>query len=204
MKRVASFVLAALIAAAAASQDADPKAKPGIPETRVSDAAKGRRMGEAKPLVMEKDREVYGNELQFKENTKLADVLKDPKAFVGRKIRVTGVIDGVCQKRGCWMNVKDGDSKTFVKFTDYAFFVPLDVAGRNVVIEGTPKEQEVSEAMRRHYAQDAGKSKEEIEKIKGSETTVMLVVDAVEIGAAAKIDAPKAAESRKNTGGPRQ
>jgi Domain of unknown function (DUF4920) len=192
MKTLASIFLAAFVAASAVSQDQDPKAKPAGAESRPSAESKPRRMGLAVPVLIEKDREVYGNELQFKETTKLAEVLKDPKSYAGRKVRVSGEIDSVCQKKGCWVVLKDGDARTQVTFTDYSFFVPLDVAGRKVSIEGIAKEKEIPEAMRRHYAQDAGKSKEEIEKIKGPEKTIVFVVDAIEIGPAAKADATKA------------
>jgi Domain of unknown function (DUF4920) len=196
MKTFTSLVLAALIAASAVSQDKDPKAKPAGPESRPSAQAKDRRMGEAVPVLMEKDREVYGAELQFKEETKLAEVLKDPKSFEGRKVRVSGVIDSVCQKRGCWIILKDGDARTQVKFQGYGFFVPFDVAGRKVSVEGVAKETEISEKMRRHYAEDAGKSKEEIEKIKGPEKAVMFVVDCVEIREAAKATESKPVEKK--------
>jgi hypothetical protein len=195
MKIVAAFALVTFLAAPVLCQEPAEK-KPTATDTRPS-MQPNRRMGEAKPLVMEKDREVYGAEVQIKEATKLEDVIKNPKEFKDRKLKITGTIVNVCQKRGCWMNIKDGDAKTMVKFTDYGFFVPLDVDGRTVTVECTASEKEISEAMRRHYAQDAGKSKEEIEKIKGSEKGVMLIADGVEIGpkVETKVD-PKAAESK--------
>ena len=52
--------------------------------------------------------------------------------------KVTGQINNVCQMKGCWMNISD-DAATepvFVQFKDYAFFVPKDAAGKEVVIEG--------------------------------------------------------------------
>jgi hypothetical protein len=196
MKTLAAFVLAVLVAVPMLAQDPAPKAKePAATDTKPS-IEPARRLGEAKPLVMEKDREVYGAELQLKETTKLEDIVKNPKEYAGRKLRVSGVIEGVCQKRGCWMNIKDGDAHTKVTFTGYGFFVPFDVAGRNVIVECTAIEKDIPEAMRRHYAQDAGKSKEEIEKIKGSEKGVMLTADAVEIGAPAKAAESKPAEKK--------
>jgi hypothetical protein len=197
MKTLASILIASMFAASSVCQDQDPKAKPVKAESRPSADAKSRRMGEAVPIVMEKDREVYGAELQFKETTKLADVLKAPKDYAGRKVRVDAEIDSVCQKRGCWIIVKDGDARSQVKFQGYGFFVPFDVAGRKVAIEGVAKETEISEAMRRHYAQDAGKSKEEIEKIKGPEKAIMFVVDAVEIGPPVKAAESKPAAEKK-------
>lgn len=184
MNRFAPLALAALVATFACGQDTDPKPnKPPAAESRPADG-KARRMGLAKPIVMTPEREVYGAELTMKDATTLADIVKDPKAFDGKRVRVAGTIGDVCQKKGCFMFLKDGQMKTQVKFKDYGFFVPFDVSGRTVVVEGIPQVKELSEAWRRHYAEDQGKSKEEIEKIKGPETVVMLMVDAVEIRSA--------------------
>lgn len=196
MKTVASLLLAGLAASSLWAQEGGKDGKPATPESRASADAKGRRMGLAVPIVMEKDREVYGAEIQLKETTKLGDVIKNPEQFVGKKIRVSAVIEGVCQKKGCWMNVKDGDARSQVKFTDYGFFVPLDAAGRAVIVEGIAKETVLTEAWRRHYAEDAGKSKEEIEKIKGSELVVMIVADAVEIRGGASAAESKPVEKK--------
>ena len=49
-----------------------------------------------------------------------------------------------------------------VRFKDYGFFVPKDIGGKDVIIEGQAYATEVSVEELRHYAEDAGKSKEEI------------------------------------------
>jgi hypothetical protein len=201
MKRFALLALAALIATSATAQQTDPKGtKPAGAESKATAPDKDRRMGLAKPIVMTKEREVYGAELTLKENTKLSEIAKNPKAFEGKKVRVTGAIGDVCQKKGCFMYLSEGDMKTQVKFTGYAFFVPLDVEGRTATVEGTPKVKVLTEGMRRHYAEDRGLPKEEIEKIKGDETVVMLEVDAVEITGAAKPAAPVESKPAKKEG----
>jgi hypothetical protein len=69
------------------------------------------------------------------------------------------------------MNVDLGDGKQMmVRFKDYGFFVPLDAGGRTVVMEGVAFREVLSVDMLRHYAEDGGKSKEEIEKITEPET----------------------------------
>jgi hypothetical protein len=52
-----------------------------------------------------------------------------------------------------------------VTFKDYGFFVPLDAAGKTVIMEGKAYYDTTSVDMLRHYAEDAGESPEEIEKI---------------------------------------
>ena len=48
-----------------------------------------------------------------------------------------------------------------------------------IIIEGTASREVINEAMRRHYAEDAGKSKEECESIKGDETKLSFLADGV-------------------------
>lgn len=97
------------------------------------------------------------------EATKLSEKMKDKKTM---EAKVTGTIVEVCKKKGCWMTVDIGNNqKMRVTFKDYAFFVPKDANGQKVVIEGVAQKEVTDVATLKHYAEDAGKSKEEIEKI---------------------------------------
>lgn len=80
-------------------------------------------------------------------------------------IKVRGKVSAVCQKKGCWMIITDGDKEIKVVFKDYSFFVPKDIAGYEVIVEGPLFYETISVEQRKHYAQDAGSSPEEIEKI---------------------------------------
>ena len=94
--------------------------------------------------------------------------------------KVTGTVESVCQAKGCWMKVKTGDGQTMrVTFKDYGFFVPKDIVGKTVVMEGTAETTTTPVAELRHYAEDAGKSKAEIEKITEPEKAVTFVADGV-------------------------
>ena len=92
----------------------------------------------------------------------LNNVLKDNK-YTGR---ITGKVVEVCQEKGCWMKIEKADGqKMMVKFKDYSFFMPKNIQGRDVVVDGEVVEKEVSVKQLQHYAKDAGKSEEEIRKI---------------------------------------
>ncbi len=82
-------------------------------------------------------------------------------------VKVKGRVDAVCQNKGCWMKLTDGKdaSAMMVQFKDYGFFVPKDIAGREVIIEGYAYRAVTPVDELRHLAEDAGKSKEEIEAI---------------------------------------
>lgn len=86
----------------------------------------------------------------------------------------------VCQAKGCWMtlNLEDGN-EVMVKFKDYGFFMPKDIAGKEVIINGKAFVNEVSVDELRHYAEDAGKTDEEIESITEPEKTFSFEADGV-------------------------
>lgn len=75
-------------------------------------------------------------------------------------------IEEVCQAAGCWVNVDKGDGETFmVRFKDH-FTIPVETKiGSKAFLHGVAYMDTVSVEMLRHFAEDAGKSKEEIAKI---------------------------------------
>lgn len=89
------------------------------------------------------------------------------------KVKITGKIEAVCQKKGCWMNINIGNNQSMkVSFKDYAFFVPKDASGKTVFAEGVAYNDTTSVDDLKHYAQDAGKTKEEIENITQPEINI--------------------------------
>lgn len=79
--------------------------------------------------------------------------------------KMTGKINEVCSKKGCWMTLDMGnDKEVMVRFKDYGFFMPLNAEGE-VVVNGKAFVEETSVDELRHYAEDAGKSAEEIAAI---------------------------------------
>jgi hypothetical protein len=96
--------------------------------------------------------------------------------------QVKAKVTEVCKAEGCWIKVqkKDGSSM-MVRAKDHAFLMPENIVGKTVLIEGNATIKEVSEEMRKHYAEDAGKSKKEIAKIKGSEKDVQFSASGVKV-----------------------
>lgn len=81
-------------------------------------------------------------------------------------VKLSGKITNVCQKKGCWMKMDLGNNQSLrVTFKDYAFFVPKDAGGKEVIVEGYAFNDTISVEELKHYAEDAGSTKEEIEKI---------------------------------------
>ncbi|MBN8826036.1 MULTISPECIES: DUF4920 domain-containing protein [unclassified Spirosoma] len=109
--------------------------------------------------------------------TQLANKMGDKPQMPAK---VEGTVESVCKVKGCWMKLKTADGQTMrVTFKDYGFFVPKDIEGKTVVVEGLAETTTTPVADLRHYAQDAGKSKEEIEKITQPEKALTFVADGV-------------------------
>lgn len=81
-------------------------------------------------------------------------------------VKVSGVVSEVCKAEGCWIRMEAPDGPMLIKMKDHKFLVPLSLNGKTVVVQGTATRKETSVEMLRHYAEDAGKSKTEIEAIK--------------------------------------
>ncbi len=125
-----------------------------------------------KETVLEKKKEEYtlfGAKLSDATIQNRADVLKSYNGLkIGDTVTVkfASKINDVCTKKGCWMKVPlSNDEEIMVRFKDYGFFMPLDSQGKDVIVEGKAFVKVTPVDELRHYAEDAGKSKEEIEKI---------------------------------------
>ncbi|MEQ8909492.1 MAG: DUF4920 domain-containing protein [Vicingaceae bacterium] len=82
------------------------------------------------------------------------------------KVKISATATDVCQKKGCWMKVQTADGgKMRIRFKDYGFFVPKDISGKQVVFEGVAFQDTTTVEDLKHYAEDAGKSAEEIAAI---------------------------------------
>ena len=81
-------------------------------------------------------------------------------------MKVRGTVNEVCKEKGCWiiMKLSNGDDMR-VTFKDYKIFVPKDLTGKEVVLDGFAYTDTTSIEDQRHYAEDGGKSAKEIAKI---------------------------------------
>ena len=100
-------------------------------------------------------------------------------------LKFTSQVKEVCQNKGCWMRMDLGENEAMVKFKDYGFFMPKNIAGQDVIVDGVAFVEEMSVEEQRHYAEDAGKTKEEIEAITEPKRTLSFISSGVLIPSAA-------------------
>jgi hypothetical protein len=126
--RTASLILFALVAAFESAAGASPPIPPG------SD---------------------FGAGLTLSELTPLAEVVRAPEKFEARPVLLRGRISDVCQRKGCWVVLRDGGEQVRVRFHDYSFFLPTDASGSEAFVEGIVKVEELSQKAARHYAMES-------------------------------------------------
>lgn len=89
-------------------------------------------------------------------------------------------VNSVCKKKGCWMQLDlDGEEEAMVTFKNYEVVVPTDIEIKQVVVEGSAYISEPSVEEPLHFAEDAGKSAEEVQAIRQPEKTFSFLADAV-------------------------
>lgn len=120
---------------------------------------------------------VYGEDFEAAEVIGANQVAALVQHGEQKELTVEAKINECCQKKGCWMNVDLGnDEEMRVTFKDYGFFMPLDCGGKTAVMKGIAYYDTIPVDYLRHYAEDAGKSQEEIEAI--TEPELQLVFEA--------------------------
>lgn len=127
--------------------------------------------------------QTYGEKFEATEIVKTANLGTYMADMDSAALTLSGVIEETCTKKGCWMTLKLPNDETIrVTFKDYGFFVPKEgQEGKVATVNGyaVMKEQSVDEL--RHYAEDAGKSEEEIAKITEPVRSYTFVADGVTI-----------------------
>ena len=77
-----------------------------------------------------------------------------------------GKLTEVCSKAGCWINVDKGNGETFMVIFKDHFTIPTDTKiDTEAYLHGVAYWDTVSVELLQHFAEDAGKSPEEIAKI---------------------------------------
>ena len=98
------------------------------------------------------------------------------------RVTIKGKVTAVCPKKGCWVTLENTQNiEVFVKMKDYAFFLPQNIAGKTILLDAKVTKQETSVKELRHYAEDAGKSKEEIAKITKPKTEIRVLANGIKV-----------------------
>ena len=111
---------------------------------------------EPKPIAVVDGHAVYGAQMPAGDAVTIGAALSDMDRYAGKAQKFSGRVTKVCQKKGCWMVLADGETHARVMFGKDDFFIPKDSSG-DAVVFGTLSAKEMSEATAKHLAEDEGK-----------------------------------------------
>ncbi|HEY1403148.1 MAG TPA: DUF4920 domain-containing protein [Pyrinomonadaceae bacterium] len=113
-------------------------------------------------------------------SVEFADVLKRPAKFAGKRVRIEGVVERVCQSEGCWMQIapQPGAAGIRVTFKDHSFFVPKDSKSMKFKAEGEFFVKVLDKAQVDHLVEDGAKIER---KADGTADEIRFVATGVEL-----------------------
>jgi hypothetical protein len=90
------------------------------------------------PLLAGDEATKYGDGVNLDQAVAVEALLGSPDDYLGKTVRVDGVITGVCKKRGCWMQVTDPETGNGVriKVDDGVIVFPYEAMGKKASAEG--------------------------------------------------------------------
>jgi hypothetical protein len=110
------------------------------------------------------DETKLGAGVTIKDATPIPLIVKSPKDYVGKTVRIDGLATAVCQEMGCWMAVADNaktDAPTIRLKVEHegAIVFPMSAKGKHVSAEGVFEaiggaDEHANEASREHAKQD--------------------------------------------------
>lgn len=80
----------------------------------------------------------FGAGVTLKQPTAVSRLLANPDEYLGKKVRVDGVVSAVCEHRGCWMQVTEpgSDQSIRIKVEDGVIVFPASAVGKRASAEG--------------------------------------------------------------------
>lgn len=118
----------------------------------------------------------FGAGVTLPKMTQVSDIMNNPKEYVGKTVKIKGLVVDVCAKRGCWLYIS-GDKpfqKIQIKVDDGVIVFPMSARGKVATVEGVVEKLEMTDeeaiAYHKHLAEERGQ-KFNPASVKGNEAT---------------------------------
>lgn len=94
------------------------------------------------------DGKTYGAGVTLPTGVTVAAVLDHPDEYVGKVVRVEGVVTAVCEEMGCWMELSDPGASRGLRFKvdDGVIVFPVAARGRKASAQGTLERIDLAKA----------------------------------------------------------
>lgn len=93
-----------------------------------------------------------GEKLSAREHLSVALTMAKLSELEGKPVKVTGTVGKVCEKKGCWFVLEEGEQKIRITSKGYKFFVPSKSVGMRATVEGELTVTQLSKEDAEHLA----------------------------------------------------
>ncbi len=109
--------------------------------------------------VLSAQEQKFGKGVTLTTVTTIENLFAQPDKYLGKTVRVDGVVAAVCDMAGCWMELSDPKAARTLRFKvdDGVIVFPVSAKGKKASAEGVF--EKVSAEMAHEYAMDQEKSK---------------------------------------------
>lgn len=109
------------------------------------------------PLAAEAKGKAYGDGVKLPAATPIEKLIANPAQWVGKNVRVDGVVTDVCSKAGCWLELSDEKTGKGIRFKveDGEIVFPMTARGHKASAEGTFEEIVMAPAEQKRHASEA-------------------------------------------------
>lgn len=125
----------------------------------------------------------YGAQFTGAAKQQLTRVLAQPQQYKDKPMTLSGVVQRVCQRKGCWMELASSkDEKAArcrIRFKDYGFFVPTNSEGAKAQVEGVLMVNKVAPGRVKHLEEEGAVF--DAKNPDGSAFETQLIASAVEL-----------------------
>jgi hypothetical protein len=111
--------------------------------------------GASTPTLSARGTQIYGEAMPLGRPLNIGEALAQSDDWRARPGKFEGRVTQVCQTKGCWLVLADGDRYARV-FSGHGFFLPKDTTGR-AIVHGRLSERTIPEAFAKHLAEDSGR-----------------------------------------------
>lgn len=125
----------------------------------------------------------YGAEFTGAAKQQLTRVLAKPEQYKDKPMTLSGVVQRVCQRKGCWMELasskEEKAARCRIRFKDYGFFVPTNSEGAKAQVEGILMVNKVAPGRVKHLEEEGAVF--DAKNADGSAFETQLIASAVEL-----------------------
>lgn len=96
----------------------------------------------------------------------ISEVVAGAATLNGKSVKLTGKVESVCERKGCWFVLQGDKPEETVRITakDHAFYVPKSALGHTAIVEGPFELKTVDVGMAQHMEDERASARNEPRK----------------------------------------